>query len=408
MLLGSIELFIALLIAAVIVAVVAHWVRLSYTLALLLFGLAIGVSSVAPVPELNSDVILLLFLPPLIFESAFALNLRLLWATRVGLLMLAGPGVLVAMITGGAIVHWLLGLPWAVALLFGVIVAATDPVAVLVTFRDLGVNKRLAILVEGESLLNDGIALVLLFALVAAVDGDFQAGSALLVLVLSVGGGILTGVICGGVGHLLIATIDDHLTEMGVSIAVAYGSFLVAQELGWSGVLATISAGMTLGWLGRRHRGWAYSDGSQRLMGDLWVFLAFVANAALFLLVGLTERATGLRDYPGTVMVGVAAALLGRAATAYGVGTVLNWGGFRLGWDDRHVLFWGGLRGAVSLAAVLSLPPGFPYRGQLLAMTYGAVLFTLLVQGSTIGLLVRQLGLVRRRGDAPVEQSYTP
>jgi monovalent cation:H+ antiporter, CPA1 family len=386
--------FVGLLIASVLVAVVARWVRLSYTLALLLLGLVLGASPVLPVPTLSSDVILLLFLPPLIFEAAFVLDPRLLWNLRAGVFALAGPGVLLAMVVGGFLVHWSLDLPWGVALLFGAVIAATDPVAVLATFRELGVDRRLSALIEGESLLNDAVALVLLGALVAVVNGTFQPGAAIFTLVLAVVAGTAIGVVIGWIGHLLIASIDEHLTEMTVSVATAYGAFFAAQQLHLSGVLATIAAAMILAYLGRAH-GWLASGGSERPLIDLWAFLAFVANAGLFLLMGLTVRVAGLREHPQVVLVGIAAALAGRAATAYGIGSMLDRLGCPVTWRSRHVLFWGGLRGAVALAAALSLPADFPHRAQVLAMTYGAVLFTLLAQGLTIAPLVRSLGMWR-------------
>lgn len=388
---GQIEGFVVLLVAAAVVAVVARWVRLPYTLALLLLGLGLGSFPAIGTPALSSEVILLLFLPPLLFEAAFVLDLQRLWNVRAGVLTLAVPGVLLAMAVGGALVHWILNVPWAVALLFGAMIAATDPVAVLATFRHLGVDKRLEVLIEGESLLNDGIALVLLVALVEAVAGDFRFVPAATSLLLSVVGGVAIGVGIGWIGHRLIASVDDHLTEMTISVAAAYGAFLGAASLHVSGVLATIAAAMTLGYLGRT-RGWIYSEGSERLLIDLWAFLSFVANAGLFLLMGLTVRTVGLREHPGAVVVGIVAALVGRAAVAYGMGFILDRSGFSLGLTDRNVLFWGGLRGAVALAAALSLPVGFPYRAELLAMTYGAVLFTLLVQGLTIAPLVSLLG----------------
>jgi CPA1 family monovalent cation:H+ antiporter len=391
---GQIEELVVLLIAAAVVAVVARWIHLPYTLALLLLGLALGAVPVISAPTLSSDVILLLFLPPLLFEAAFVLDLRLLWSVRTGVVVFAVPGVLLAMVIGGALVHWALGLPWAVALLFGATIAATDPVAVLATFRQLGVNPRLAALLEGESLLNDGIALALLVTLAMAVEGTFSFGPAIGTFVLSVLGGAAVGLGVGWIGHLFIATIDEHLTEMTVSVAMAYGAFLAAEALHLSGVLATVSAAMTLGYLGRA-RGWIFSDGSERLLIDLWEFLAFVANAALFLLMGSTVQVAGLTQYPGAVLIGIGAALAGRAVVAYGLGSVLPQWNFPLSWAERHVVFWGGLRGAVALAAALSLPAGFPYRAQLLAMTYGAVLFTLLVQGLTIAPVVRRLGLLR-------------
>ncbi len=390
---GTVEGFVFLLIAAAVVAVVARSVRLPYTLALLLLGLCLGALPIVPTPTLSSELILLLFLPPLLFEASFVLDLRQLWAVRSGVFALALPGVLLAMAVSGAVVHWSLGLPWAMALLFGAMVAATDPVAVLATFRELGAERRLAVLLEGESLLNDGVALALLVALVNAVGGEFSLGSSTAAFVASVLGGTAIGLAVGWAGHRLIAVIDEHLIEMTVSVAMAYAAFLAAETLHLSGVLATVAAAMTLGYLGRA-RGWIYSDASERLLIDLWEFLAFIANAALFLLMGMTVHIAGLTEYPGAVLVGIIAALVGRAAVAYGVGSLLQRSGFPLAWSEKHVIFWGGLRGAVALAAALSLPPGFPHRAQLLAMTYGAVLFTLVFQGLTIGPLVARLGLL--------------
>jgi monovalent cation:H+ antiporter, CPA1 family len=381
-----------ILLMAAVVTVIARWIHLPYTLALLLLGLGLGAVPLISAPTLSSEIILLLFLPPLLFEASFVLDLRRLWSVRTGIVAFAVPGVLLAMVVGGVLVRWALGLPWSVALLFGAMIAATDPVSVLATFRQIGVNPRLAALLEGESLLNDGVALALLVTLTVAVQGTFSLGVATGTFLLSVFGGAAVGLGLGWVGHRLIATIDEHLTEMTVSVAMAYGAFLAAETLHLSGVLATVSAAMTLGHLGRS-RGWIYSDGSERLLTDLWEFLAFAANAALFLLMGLTVHVAGLTKYPGAVLIGIVAALAGRAAVAYGIGLVLPEFGFRLSRAERHVIFWGGLRGAVALAAVLSLPGGFPHRAELLAMTYGVVLFTLLAQGLTMAEVARRLGL---------------
>src|SRR5215210_7916623 len=163
---GEIEGLIILLIAAAVVAVVARWIHLPYTLALLLLGLGGGGITEKKQKMQRAEIILLLFLPPLLFEASFMLDLRLLWNVRTGIFAFAVPGVLLAMVVGGVLVRWALGLPWSVALLFGAIIAATDPVAVLATFRQLGVNPRLTALLEGESLLNDGVALALLVTLI--------------------------------------------------------------------------------------------------------------------------------------------------------------------------------------------------------------------------------------------------
>jgi CPA1 family monovalent cation:H+ antiporter len=389
---GHIELFIILLIVAAVVAVAAQFVRLPYTIALLLLGLGLGIGGIIPEPELDADLILLLFLPPLIFEAAFVLNLKVLWDRRIAVTTLALPGVLVAMAVGGAIIHGVTDLPWDVALLFGAMIAATDPVAVLAAFRHLNVDSRLSTLLEAESLFNDGVALALLVALEEAVRRDFRLGVAVGDFLLAMVGGAAIGVAAGWAGHRLIALLDDHLTEMTISVAVAYGAFLGASELDLSGVLATLFAAMVLGHLGRT-QGWVYSGASERALVDLWEFLAFVANAALFVLMGLTVRISGLANHPGDVAWGIAAALVGRAVVAYGLGGLLSWIRVPLSRGERHVLFWGGLRGVVALAAALSLPNGFPYQERLLAMTYGVVLFTVLAQGLTIPAVIQRLGL---------------
>ncbi len=389
----DVSTLVLLLLVATAAVVLASWLRVSYTLVLLVSGLVVGASGWLPDVQPSADLILLAFLPPLIFEAAFLLDLRLLWSVRAGVLTLALPGVLVAAGVGGALVHWGLGLPWMVALLFGTLVAATDPVSVLATFRDLGVGHRLRVLMEGESLLNDGTALVLLATLTTGVLTDeFSPSDATGEFIVSILGGSLIGIAVGWVGHWMIYTVDQHLTEMAVSVAVAYGAFFTADLLGLSGVLATIAAAMTLGWFGRRH-GWVFTQRSREVLTDLWELLAFTANAGLFLLIGLEVSVAGMREQPTAVIWGVVAALAGRLVVAYAGGALLNRTGFSISCPERHVLFWGGLRGAVALAGALSLPDGFPYRRELLAMTYGAVLFTLLAQGLTIGPLVRWLGL---------------
>jgi monovalent cation:H+ antiporter, CPA1 family len=389
---GGVEGVVVLLIVAAVVAVIAGWVKLPFTLALLFLGLALGASPI-PAPALSSDVVLLLFLPPLLFEAAFVINPRSLLDFRVAVAALAVAGVFLATLVTGTVVHWGLEMPWVIALLFGAMVAATDPVAVLSTFRSLGASRRLTVILEGESLFNDATALILFGALKAAAYGGFDPASAIVSFFLSLVGGVVIGIALGGLGHRLIARSDDHLTEMTISVATAYGSYLAAEKLHLSGVIATIAAAMTLGYLGRK-RGWVYTEGSERLLISLWDFLAFVANAALFLAMGLTVSIAGLRDHPEAVLYGIVAAVAGRAAVAYGVGAVLDRLGTLLPWPDRHILFWGGLRGAVALAAALSLPTDFPYRSQLLAMTYGVVLFTLVAQGLSIAAMVRRLGLL--------------
>ncbi len=396
----EIQRIILLVLASAVVTAAARWIRLPYTLALLLLGVAIGLFTTTPIVALSSDVILLVFLPPLLFEAAFVLDLDLLWTRRRGVMMLALLGVVLATLVAGGIVYWTTGLPWSVAILFGAMVAATDPVAVLAVFRQLGVAPQLSVLLEGESLFNDGTALVLFTTLVTSVTAGFHPVDVASTFVWSVVGGVAIGLVVGGAGYALLAKTDEHLTEMVVSVAVAYGAFLAADELAASGVLATLAAGMALGRAGRV-RTTLLSSGTEPLV-ELWAFLAFLANAALFLELGIVIRSADLLDNVASVGWGIAAAVAGRAAVAYLLGPAINRLGTSLSLSERHVLFWGGLRGAVALAAVLSLPGDFPHQSELLAMTYGTVLFTLLVQGLTIAPLVYLLKLQHRVAGSPI------
>lgn len=396
----EIERVILLVLASAVVTVVARWIRVPYTLALLLLGVCIGLFISTPIVALSSDVILLVFLPPLLFEAAFVLDLNLLWTRRRGVMVLALLGVVLATLVAGGIAYVTTNLPWSVAILFGAMIAATDPVAVLAVFRQLGVAPRLSVLLEGESLFNDGIALVLFSTLVTSVSVGFHPVDAASTFVWSVVGGIAIGLLIGGIGYFLLAKTDEHLTEMLTSVGVAYGAFLVAEEVHASGVLATLAAGMALGRAGRA-RATLLSSGTEPLV-ELWAFLAFLANAALFLELGITIRSADLLDNGTSVVWGIVAALTGRAAVAYLLGPVISRLGITMSISERHVLFWGGLRGAVALAAALSLPEDFPHQDELIAMTYGAVLFTLLVQGLTITPLVRFLKLQHRELESSI------
>ncbi len=328
---NQIDSSLVVLIGASLIALITSRVNLPLTPMLLIFGLVIGAIPGIPHLAMSAHVILFIFLPPL----------TMLWSSRRGVLVLALPGVLLATGVGGILVHLTTALPWSQALLFGAIIAATDPVAVLATFRTLNADRRLSVLLEGESLLNDGIALV------DAVGGDVRPARIAGTFGYELAGALTLGIVVEFVGHRVIAFARDHLTEMSLSITIAYGAFLLGDTLHVSAVFTTLSAAVKLGQLERKH-GNAFSAEFAHLLHGLWGLFAFLANAALFVLMGMDMRFSVLRDHFRAVLWGIAAALLGRIAVAYG----LNRFGFPLTRAERHVVFWGGLRGAVALAAV--------------------------------------------------------
>lgn len=391
---GTIQQFAWLLLGAALVGMLARWVKAPYAVALVVGGLLLEESHVTQVPDLNPTVLLFVFLPPLLFDAAFRLDARELRVLLRPVLVLAVPGVLItALVVGGALTV-ILDIPLATALLFGSIVAATDPVAVIGVFQGLKVSKRLAVIAEAESLINDGMAVTLYIVLVGlAVTGQADALDSALVFGREVFGGVIIGGVLGIAFSRLTGAIDDHLIEMTLSTALAYGSYLIAQSVEASGPLACVAAGLIHGSYGRRV---GMSEKTTRLLDDLWEYLGFVANALVFLLLGFSVNVAALREEAWAVSVAVVAVLVARvlvtALSALATPRSLEVIHTRA---ERAVLIWGGLRGALTAALALALPANTPARTLLVTMAFGVVLFTLVVQGLTLPALIRRLGLVQ-------------
>lgn len=399
--------FVLLLIMISAVAIIVRKVRLPYTVALVVAGLALAVlpteglvklpEGVIALPfnngasdEVTSQLILALLVPPLVFEAALRLNLRTLRREWLPIFLLAVPGVLITALLVGNVVSLTLGIPIALAMVFGALISATDPVAVIAFFRTLGVDKRLSILLEGESLINDGVAVVL-FTLAVAAAGSAAIQPTLLQgvaeFVRVAGGGVLVGLATGLVAAQIISRLDDRLVETTLSMALAFGSFVGAETLDVSGILAVLTAGLVIGSLDLQK----LSPTTRITLYNFWDLLAFVTNSAVFLILGLQINIGELIDQAGAVAIAVLAILASRALVVYGAAWLSSRGHDPIPMRYRHVMFWGGLRGAVSLALALSLTG--PGAENLQLMTFGVVLFTLLVQGLTIEPLIKRLGL---------------
>jgi CPA1 family monovalent cation:H+ antiporter len=383
-------LIIGLLLLAALVAVVVRRFRIPYTVALVLVGLAL---SFTPGIEVRAtpDLILSLFIPPLIFEAAFHINIETLRRNLSTIVLLAVPGVVLNMLLVGGVVAWGADLSFPIALVFGALIAATDPVAVVAIFRKLGAPTRLTVLLEGESLLNDGTAIVLFnIAVAVAVTGHFQIGEGLLDFVLVGGGGLILGLLLGWLVSKLISRIDDHLVETTLTTVLAFGSYLIAEKfLHVSGVLAVVGAGLVNGNIGPA----GMSPTTRIVVQNFWDYLAFLANSAVFLIIGLQLDLGALLANWATVLWAIGAVLASRAIVIY----LFSRLGERMPEHWRHVLFWGGLRGAIALALALSLPEEMgPARATVLAMAFGVVLFTLLAQGISMDWVLRSFKIVSR------------
>lgn len=388
------SIIVVLIVVATFVAIAARRVRLPYTVSLVLVGLLISIPHTLEV-EVTPELILALFVPPLIFEAAFHLDFRLLRENLVPIIMLAVPGVLVAALIVGGMVALGTSLALPTALVFGTLIAATDPVAVVSLLRDLGVPRRLAVALEGESLFNDGTAIVLFnIAVVAVLSGTFDPMAGLFDFLRVAVGGLAIGAGLGWVTGQLIARMDDRLIVTTLTTLLAYGSYVGAERFHVSGVLAVVGAGLLSGNVGLA----GASPSTKIMLFNLWEFLAFLANSLVFLLIGLNVNLTNLWANLGLIAVGLVAVLVSRAVLAYGLPWLVHRrrGRAHLPPSWRHVLFWGGLRGAISLALALSLPVAMAERETLQAMAFGVMLFTLLAQGTTIQFLLKRLGLTER------------
>ncbi len=386
-------LAIELLMVATVVAIVVRRLRVPYTVALVIVGLLITLGQDLQI-ELAPELILALFVPPLLFEAAFHLRFDELRRGLPDILLLAIPGVVLTTLVVGALVAWATPLSLGAALVFGALIAATDPVAVVALFRAIGAPKRLAVLVEGESLFNDGTAIVIYgLVLTVALTGRFDPAAGLIEFATVAAGGTLIGLGLGAVVSWLIDRIDDYLIETSLTTVLAFGSYLVAERLHVSGVLAVVAAGLVCGNVGPR----GMSPTTRIVLFNFWEYAAFLANSLVFLLIGLEVSIPGLAAAWPSVLAAIAAVLVARVAVVYSLGWLAGRLFEPVPLRLQHVLVWGGLRGAISLALALSLPVELgPERDLIRVMAFGVVLFTLLVQGTTVRLLVERLGLVRR------------
>ncbi len=385
-------LILELLLIVSIVAILVRRFRIPYTVGLVLAGLALSLRAGLEI-QLSSELILSLLLPPLVFESAFHLNINRLRQNLITIAILAVPGVVLNMLIIGGILSFGIGLPLTIALVFGALIAATDPVSVISIFRRLGTPKQLEVLLEGESLLNDGTAIVIFgLALETMSLGRFDLSRSIFQFFEVAGGGIVVGLILGWLASRLIARIDDYVVETTLTTVLAFGSYLVAEQLHTSGVLAVVVAGLVSGNIGERDM----SPTTRIGLVNFWDYMAFLSNSAIFLMIGLDVELLSLVGNWQLILWAIFAVLVARAVGIYGLARL----GQSIPMRWRHVQFWGGLRGAISLALALSLPFGLGAdRRTLIEMTYGVVLFSLVVQGMSMSALLRRLGITIKSED---------
>ena len=393
-------ILILLFIVATAVAIAVQRMAVPYTVALVITGLVLGLLHAFEAPHLTKALMFNVFLPGLLFEAAFHIEFKQFWRNRLTINSLAIPGVVVAIVLTALILtpvanalHFVQGFNWKHALVFGTIISATDPIAVVSIFKSLGVPKRLSVLLEGESLLNDGTAIVFFTLGIALVTGTaVTPGGLAFDFIKIVGLGALIGVGVGLVVSQVIRQVDDPMIEITLTTIAAYGSFLAAEHFHYSGVIATVAAGMLCGNYGARV---GMSPSTRVAVESFWEYLAFALNSIIFLLIGLEVHFQALLASWQPILVAYLIVTGGRALIIFGVSSLLRRTRERISWAWSTVLTWGGLRGGLSMVLVLSLPKDFPHRELLVSMTFGVVILSILVHGLTMSPLLNWLGIVR-------------
>ncbi|WP_375393689.1 cation:proton antiporter [uncultured Sphingomonas sp.] len=377
-----------LLFVACVVAIITRRVGLPYTIGLVAAGIALALIGYHSRIVLTPDLIFTVLLPPLIFEASLHLKWRQFRECAPLVLSLAFGGTLLsaAVVAGG--MHWVIGWGWQAAMLFGALIAATDPVSVIAMMKEQDAEPRLRFTMEAESLLNDGAAAVLFGLVTAAIaGGSTDIGTIGLSFVVTVVGGIGCGIVVAGGLLLLVKGADDHLVELTLTVLAAYGSFLIAEQLGVSGVLATLAAGMLVGNVGRDR---SLSERGDEALVRFWDFAAFLANSVIFLLIGSREATQPIWAYLWPATIGVVLVLAGRAVAVYPITALFARTRFAVDGVTRNILFWGGLRGALALALALAAPRTLPEYSALISVAFAVVAFSIFVQGSTMPGLLRK------------------
>jgi Na+:H+ antiporter len=383
-----------LLLVAAIVAMLTRRLRLPYSVGLVAAGIILAILPFTPNVSLTKDLIFTVLLPPLLFEAALYIHWNQLRRDCSIIVVLATLGVLLSACVTATGMHYLADWQWLGALAFGVLISATDPVSVIATFREAKAHGRLLVLIEAESLLNDGTAAVAFGVVVALASGQHLTSIEIFATLLkTIGGGIL----CGGavaLGALLLAgRTEDHLVEITFTTIAAYGSFLLADHFGLSGVLATITAGLVMGNFKSLN---AISERGKEAVQAFWEYAAFVANSLVFLLIGIHEAHQNFVAIWFPAIIAVALVTLGRAVAIYPCCLIFSRSSLGVPRKQQHVLFWGGLRGALALALALGLPAEVPQREEIITISFAVVAFSVFVQGLTMVPFLRRMGEIPR------------
>src|ERR1700676_696593 len=384
-----------LLFLSAFVAIMSRRLHLPYTVGLVLAGMALYFFHIHLKWHLSKDLIFSVFLPPLVFEAALFINWQQFKKDLPVIALLATVGVVLAATVTAVGMHYALDWDWGSAILFGVLIAATDPVSVIATFKEAGVQGRLRLLIEAESLLNDGTAAIAFVAVLAILAGGHQNSMEITgTLLLSIMGGTMVGALVGFCLMFLAGRTPDYLVEITFTMLAAYGSFFAAEHFHFSGVIATLAAGLVVG---NYKSSGSITQAGRHALGPFWEFAAFIANSLIFLLIGAQEAQQHFTGIWFPLLVAVVLVTLGRAVSIYPLCALFARSRRKVNLKHQHILFWGGLRGALALALALALPDDMPNHDAIITVTFAVVAFSVFVQGLTITPLLKKLGQISEK-----------
>lgn len=398
--LGASVLVTELMIVAA-VAIAVKWVRLPYTIALVVAGLGVGLLRAQHFIDLDvsltPELVFTIFLPVLLFEAAFHLHFHQLKENAKTISLFAVVGVLLSSLGVGYALHLGLGMPLPSALVFGALISATDPISVLALFKQLKAPPRLSILVEGESLFNDGAAVVIFQILLAlALTGEFSLSAGIARFLFVSLGGLLMGIALGYIVSKITALVDDHLIEITLSTILAYGSYIGAEHLGVSGVMSVIAAGIVYGNYGKEI---GMSPRTRVMMAAFWEYAGFLMNSLVFLLIGTQVDLRLLATEWQAILFAFLSVVLVRAVVVLFLAPVAGKLETPISGAWRAVIVWAGLRGSISMALAIGLPASIAGRETILLMCFGVVLISLFLQGLSMPPLLRKLGVIGQVSD---------
>jgi monovalent cation:H+ antiporter, CPA1 family len=403
----NLEQFLIVLSVSLSVATVSRifsWFRqIPYTLLLVIVGLVLAFIDIHFI-NLSPELILEIFLPPLLFEAAWNVRWKDLKEKWFPVTLFAIFGVIISVIGIALALNQFTALSLYTALLVGASLSTTDPISVVALFREVGAGKQLSVLMEGESLFNDGVAVVTFVLLVEIILGTqaFSFSTTVVRFLTFAGIGVGMGCLVGFGISYLTQRLDLPLVEQSLTLVSAYGGYLITEELGGSGVIGVVTVGIILGNFGSRV---GMNPRTRLLVSEFWEFLAFFVNSIVFLLIGDQIKISSLSDNLDLIFVAIAAVLLARIVSIFGLASLSNWvAKSNINVREQTVLWWGGLRGSVSIALALSAPATLIERQEIIETVFGVVLFTLLFQGLSIKWLLEKLELI---GDLPIRQEYS-